>query len=82
VAWRVGCQHVFHAKCLKETVNGVDSNSNRCPLDRKEIRVARERRRVIYAAYNDEAGQDPEVEEADIVAEHEWALMRAGYIDD
>jgi len=44
VAWKVECGHAFHAQCLENMVNGIEKNSNRCPLCRAEICVARERR--------------------------------------
>jgi hypothetical protein len=77
-AWRVSCGHVFHVKCPKNMVNGVDNNSNRCPYDRMEICVARERRRIVHV---DEGEKAEEEEEADVVAEHELALSRAGYLN-
>jgi len=46
VAWEVGCGHAFHAQCLKDLVNGIEKNSNRCPLCRAEICDARELRRI------------------------------------
>ncbi|KAI4712274.1 hypothetical protein J4E89_002540 [Alternaria sp. Ai002NY15] len=46
VAWEVECGHAFHAQCLEDLVNGIERNSNRCPLCRAEICDARERRRI------------------------------------
>jgi len=46
VAWKVECGHMFHARCLERMINGIQKNSNRCPLCRAEICVARERRRI------------------------------------
>ncbi|KAI4933493.1 uncharacterized protein J4E92_003160 [Alternaria infectoria] len=46
VAWEVECGHAFHAQCLEDLVNGIEKNSNRCPLCRAEICDARERRRI------------------------------------
>lgn len=46
VTWTVGCGHTFHAQCLESTINGIQTNSNCCPLCRAEICVARKRRRI------------------------------------
>ena len=46
VAWKVGCSHAFHEQCLEDLVNGIEKNSNRCPLCRAEICDARERCRI------------------------------------
>jgi hypothetical protein len=53
VAWKVRCGHVFHAHCLRSMINGIERNSNCCPLCRAEICMARKRRRIIYT--DDEA---------------------------
>jgi hypothetical protein len=47
VAWKVACGHVFHAQCLESMINGIEKNSNCCPLCRTEICAARERRRIM-----------------------------------
>jgi hypothetical protein len=31
------CKHIMHLECLRTMINGVERNSNRCPLDRKRI---------------------------------------------
>ncbi|KAI4644896.1 hypothetical protein J4E93_005694 [Alternaria ventricosa] len=46
MAWGVGCGHAFHAQCLEDLINGIENNSNCCPLCRAEICDARERRRI------------------------------------
>ena len=49
VAWKVVCGHIFHAHCLKEMVNGVEPNSNLCPLCRVNICRSRERTSIVQA---------------------------------
>lgn len=46
VAWKAGCGHTFHAQCLSSMINGIQTNSNCCPLCRAEICVARKQRRI------------------------------------
>ncbi|KAI4632110.1 uncharacterized protein J4E87_001581 [Alternaria ethzedia] len=46
MAWQVDCSHAFHAQCLETMINGIETNSNRCPLCRAGICDARERRRI------------------------------------
>jgi hypothetical protein len=60
VAWKVVCEHVFHAKCLADMVNGIDQNSNCCPLCRVEVCVARERRRIVCEDISDGEDEDGE----------------------
>jgi hypothetical protein len=42
------CHHVFHHVCLDELINGVEANSNRCPLCRKELCKPRDKEPVLF----------------------------------
>lgn len=52
-AFEVGCGHSFHEACLVLMINGIEPNSNCCPLCRSKICEARERRRVVDHAEAD-----------------------------
>jgi hypothetical protein len=63
-AFEASCGHSFHGTCLSTMVNGIEPSSNRCPLCRKTICVARERTRINSSTEADPFTSQTEAKES------------------